>query len=234
MKKNLSFVALLLLGGCTTIPTNYVPETKQISFPEIGVEQTASIGEELVRQGTATTTNGAVTTQENNIRGVVIGPGFYPQIGEDEDYIYSSFSTGVSQNDIGRVTVTGSLFGSNVFPQSIRFAKGKQQTCVVGPGAYGITSSNCDTERAYSFEKRPIVSANNFQQTLIYSGRVGNRIKISYREFSGNTARPAFANEAEYDLAESTTIAYRGATIDVIEADNTSITYKVRSNFNTN
>ena len=221
------------LGGCTTIQTNYVPETRQISFPAIGVERSASIGDELVRQGTATQTNGAVTRRENNIRGMVLSPGFYPQIGEDDKYIYTSFSTGNASGEMGRVTVTGSLFGSNVFPQSNRFAKEKQETCVVGPAAYGIVQSNCDSEHSYNFEKRPTVSSNNFQQTLIYSGRVGDRIKISYREFSGNTARPAFSNEAEYDLSESDIIAYRGARLRVIEADNEKIVYSLISNFNT-
>lgn len=35
---------------------------------------------------------------------------------------------------------------------------------------------------------------NSFQQTLIYNGKVGNKINIGYREFSGDLARPAFAN----------------------------------------
>lgn len=233
MRILLTGASLLFVSACTTIPTNYAPETRQISFPETGTMQTAAIGDELVRQGTATNTNGAVVDQENNIRGMVLSPGFYPQSGEDEKYVYTSFAIGASADGMGRVTRTGGLFGSNIYPQSIRFAKEKQETCAVGPGAYGITSTNCDTERAYRFEKRPILSTNNFQQTLIYSGRVDDRIKISYREFSGSTARPAFSNEAEYDLSESDTIAYRGATLKVISADNQSIQYEVISNFNT-
>ncbi|AWW75862.1 hypothetical protein CD351_05692 [Erythrobacter sp. KY5] len=233
MKVYFATLCMLSIVGCTTIQTNYVPETRQISFPQIGSEQTASIGEEMVKQGTATTTNGAVTNRENNIRGVVLSPGFYPQIGEDENYIYTTFGGAGSPSEFGRVITTGNLFGSNVLPQSIRFAKNKQETCAVGPSTYGITSANCDSEFSYRFEKRPIVSANNFQQTLIYSGRVGNRIRISYREFSGSTARPAFSNEAEYDLSESEFIAYRGARLRVLNANNESITYVVESNFNT-
>jgi hypothetical protein len=72
---------------------------------------------------------------------------------------------------------------------------------------------------------------NSFQQTLIYSGRVGNKINVSYREFSNNTARPAFNNDVEYDLSSSNTIGYKGALIEVIKADNSSITYKLIRNF---
>ncbi|MCV5664960.1 hypothetical protein OFN50_38635, partial [Escherichia coli] len=72
---------------------------------------------------------------------------------------------------------------------------------------------------------------DSFQQTLIYSGKVGNKINISYREFSNDMARPAFNNEAEYDLSESNQIGYKGAVIDVLEADNTKITYRLIRNF---
>lgn len=234
MKYLVMGIAMLATTACTSIRTNYVPETRQISFPELNQIHTTSLGEELVRQGTATTTNGAVLTRENNIRGIRLSPGFYPQIGEDEEYIFTSFNIGNSAAGLGRVTIGGGLFGPGVYPQSIRFAKAEQETCVVGPGAYGITQAFCDTEHSYNFEKRPFLSDNNFQQTLIYSGRVGDRIKISYREFSGSMARAAFANEAEYDLSESDIIAYRGAKIRVVDADNQKITYEVISNFNTN
>ncbi|MCB2082508.1 MAG: hypothetical protein KDD90_00410 [Sphingomonadaceae bacterium] len=222
-----------LLASCASIRNNYVPETQQISFPELNVERSASIGDELVRQGTATTTNGAVLSSENNIKGIVLSPGFYPQSGEDEKYIFTNFGTGITREGIGKVTVGGGLFGAGIYPQSIRFSKEKQETCAVGPGSYGITQAACDTEHSYYFEKRPFLSENNFQQTLIYSGRVGDRIKISYREFSGSMARPAFSNEAEYDLSVSDTIAYRGAELKVLEADNQKIRYLVLSNFNT-
>lgn len=65
----------------------------------------------------------------------------------------------------------------------------------------------------------------------MYSGKVGNKINIAYREFSGGMARGAFSNVAEYDLSESKTIGYQGAQIDVIEATNQLIRYKVISNF---
>ena len=73
---------------------------------------------------------------------------------------------------------------------------------------------------------------NSFQQTLIYSGRVGDKVNIGYREFSSNVARPAFNNDVEYDLSESDTIGYRGAELQILEATNRSITYRVIRNFN--
>ena len=66
---------------------------------------------------------------------------------------------------------------------------------------------------------------------MIYSGRVGDKIKAGYREFSNNLARPAFNNDVEYDLRESSVIGYKGARIEVVEATNEHIKYKVIQNF---
>ncbi|CAD9197495.1 hypothetical protein QAC21B_03669 [Acinetobacter bohemicus] len=76
------------------------------------------------------------------------------------------------------------------------------------------------------------MSEHSFQQTLIYSGKVGNKINISYREFSGSLARPAFNNDVEYDLNQSRQIGYKGALLEIADANNQSITYKVLKNFN--
>ena len=41
-----------------------------------------------------------------------------------------------------------------------------------------------------------------------------------------------FNNEVEYDLGVSDEIAYKGAYLQIMEATNTRIKYKVLSNFN--
>src|SRR3546814_5662642 len=93
------------------------------------------------------------------------------------------------------------------FPQSIRASKDKRETCII---IGGLMRPACDTEVPFDRLRKPAISERDLQQTLIYSGRVGNRIKIGYRESSGNMARPAFSNEAEYDLSQSDEIGYRG------------------------
>lgn len=73
--------------------------------------------------------------------------------------------------------------------------------------------------------------ANHYQQTLLYNGKIGSKITIGYREFSGSLARTAFSNEVAYDLDESNVVGYKGARIEVIKATNTEITYKIISGF---
>jgi hypothetical protein len=90
----------------------------------------------------------------------------------------------------------------------------------------------CQSNIPFERPKRPVLQSDSFQQTLIYSGKVGNKINIGYREFSNNLARPAFNNAVEYDLTDSRIIGYRGARIEVIDATNEFIKYKVIQNFN--
>jgi len=89
----------------------------------------------------------------------------------------------------------------------------------------------CNKEARFYEVRVPVISRASFQQTLLDSGKIGNKINVSYREFSADLARPAFNNEVEYDLLESSVIGYKGAQIEVIEATNQLIRYRVLSNF---
>lgn len=230
----ISFLALIVvaISGCSSVPNNYAPVTKQISEPPINDVHVATLGEQMLRQGTATITQGVYLPQQNNIKGFILSPGFYPKTGEDKGQVFTSFDTRNNGFEVGYVTLEGGLFGQIILPRAIRFERDKQETCVMAPNLYGMVQPVCDTEYPYQFTERPFMSQNDFQQTLIYSGRVGNTIKISYREFSNNMARDAFTNDAEYDLSSSNIIAYKGARLEIIEADNEKIRYKVLSNFN--
>ncbi len=72
---------------------------------------------------------------------------------------------------------------------------------------------------------------NNLKQEFIYNGKVNNAIKFTYREYVNDFARPAFTQDLQYDLNESNIIGFRGLRIEIIEAKNTIIKYKVLSNF---
>ncbi len=69
------------------------------------------------------------------------------------------------------------------------------------------------------------------EQTLLYNGKIGNRITLGYREFSQGLARPAFSNTVDYDLSASNIVGYKGARLEIIEATNTEITYRLLSSF---
>lgn len=72
-------------------------------------------------------------------------------------------------------------------------------------------------------------SVDFVRNELIYSVRSGTTINISYREYRGGLAAPAFYQSLKYDLAESNTIRFQRFVIKVHNADNQSITYTVLS-----
>lgn len=69
---------------------------------------------------------------------------------------------------------------------------------------------------------------------LIYEGVSSDgTLKIVYREYSDNLARPAFFQEVNFALNQNsvTNITFKGAEIEVLEANNNVISYRVKSNF---
>jgi hypothetical protein len=53
-------------------------------------------------------------------------------------------------------------------------------------------------------------------------------VKLLYREFSEDRTRPAFSQEVTSDLKEGTLVDFKGARIEILEATNISIRYKVK------
>ncbi|GGY85425.1 hypothetical protein [Marinobacter zhanjiangensis] len=70
-------------------------------------------------------------------------------------------------------------------------------------------------------------SEDSFRKELVYLGRSGDTIQLSYREFYNNMARPAFSNNIQYDLGDSDVIGFQGARFKVLSATNTFFTYEV-------
>jgi len=79
--------------------------------------------------------------------------------------------------------------------------------------------------------EKVVSSQTNFVQELIYNGRSGDTLKFIYRELSDHMLRAAFSQEVQYDLSQSAEIGFKNVRIEVIEASNTSITYRMLSNF---
>lgn len=67
------------------------------------------------------------------------------------------------------------------------------------------------------------------RKELIYAGRSGTTIEISYREFREGYAAAPFFQNLKYDLMESNIIRFQRFTIEVSHADNKSITFRIIS-----
>ncbi|WP_025094557.1 hypothetical protein [Acinetobacter soli] len=226
--KKLLCAGVIGLGliGCATPSYNYQPQVTNISNPPLNQVATAYVGESLLEQGKAIQADGIRLNQDTSLpkSKYKLTAGTYIKTGENATEEFYSLHKG---KDSGKVLSESVMINPNAF-QSLIINKNTLKASTIGAN---VKSYGWDD---ITFEKTKITinDTNSFQQTLIYNGKVGNKINIGYREFSGDLARTAFTNSVEYDLNESKVIGYKGARLEVISADNQSIKYKVLQNFN--
>lgn len=220
----LLLVSCAVIAGCVSPQSNYRPEVTEISEPPLNETVTAYVGDNLLRQGKFIE-HQAIQLPADISVGLIgsytLRKGYYLKDGDNKN---SSFYV-PSNHQEGGAIVPCALCDP---PKVVQAFPDGGRICVVTV----FNASVCESRQEFRFTKQAVASSDSFQQTLIYSGKVGNKINVSYREFSGNVARPAFSNDVEYDLSESRTIGYKGAQIEVIEATNELLRYKVLRNFN--
>ncbi len=214
----------VLVSACATPTYNYRPPAREVSAPPIGVVSTARVGDVMVEQGRYEELDAIRLTEPVKVGAIgtySFTPGTYAKKGQNKqgEYFNESGLPGSGRVQAGALT--------DPFEAILLKPDG---ATLCGVSVFG--AAVCKDNVALTRTKVPNLTSDAFQQTLIYSGKVGDKINISYREFSGNIARPAFNNDVEYDLKESKTIGYKGALIEILEATNQSIRYIVRQNFN--
>ncbi len=80
----------------------------------------------------------------------------------------------------------------------------------------------------------PTYDVDSFKYQALYQGRIGNKIKISFREFKDDMARPAFTQDIEYELDKNgeAIVGFKGLRIKILKASNMDITYSVIQDYN--
>ncbi|ARR52031.1 hypothetical protein HY78_00430 [Rhizorhabdus wittichii DC-6] len=95
-------------------------------------------------------------------------------------------------------------------------------------GAAGGKDRPLPTPLAYRLQPRTI-KAVRFRSELVFLGVAGGILRVGYREYVNELARPAFSTELTYDMSKSgpTTFRYRTVQVTVFEASNNGIRYRV-------
>jgi len=222
MKKLFATLFLLLTISCVAPRLNYTPETKEYSNPPIGTVNIAYVGDKMLSQGISSLHEGIYVKNKIKVNwAYTILPGYFIKKGEDQESEFF-YPSGDNPGAISKRALADQW-------KCVRITKNTNKICIIT--VFNAVSS-CTESNFFERIKLNTKTSKAFQQTLIYSGFVGNKINISYREFWSDTARPAFNNDVEYDLSTSKTIGYKGARLEIIEVTNEYIKYKVISNFN--
>ena len=109
--------------------------------------------------------------------------------------------------------------------------KGKEYNICYSSAGFKGGCEKGKTEADFDVGPWFVYQPNTFQQSIEYGGRSGAVLKFTYSEFTDNFARQAFTREFQVDLSQGTVAAYKGAIIEIENATNSSITYKVVRNF---
>lgn len=92
-------------------------------------------------------------------------------------------------------------------------------------------SSDCSSvivrqwPQSIPMKETKFIQKGSFRKELVYQGKSGNTIRLLYREFCDEMARPAFYQDLTYDMTETNIIGFREMTIEVIEATNLYIKF---------
>ena len=211
MSKRISVVlasASLFLGGCVTPAYNYIPIDRAVDTPAADSVITAAVGDNLLFQGKLTEHDGVRVDEVVKVgwlRLYTLTPGVYLKVGEKDGqgFYKPDPATGAS--------IVRGFFSD---PPKMLQLDSANRLCVVTV----FNLPECAAGAKFVRGQFEIESADTLQQALIYNGRIGDRIRISYRESSGAPTRTVFSNDAEYDLTASRVIAYKDARVEVVEA----------------
>ena len=124
-----------------------------------------------------------------------------------------------------RKVVDGSL---RPFIVEVSKRDGSSDLCVQGNTSHCVNYQSNEIVRSTEFKS----AMNSLQQSIEYMGRDGDVVKFLYIEFEDGMARSAFNREFVMDLTKGSTLNFKGAVVEIIDATNTSLEYRVEEYFN--
>ena len=213
--KKISLLFLLILLSCGPSKKAIIVEYSESIIPELNKQSQSEIGETLIEKESGFKYDGIKLLNGTKAEKAYV----YREVKAGDIFIKKSEMTEYDLFE-GTDQYFGIAIPKNGGNPSFYFYNGHV--------SFYKTIENLTYEKI----KVPVPEKQYFKQEFIYNGKVGSGIKFIYREFVDNTARPAFTQDLQYDLSEGNIVGFKGLRIEIINASNTKIDYKVLSNFN--
>lgn len=217
----------VLLGACASV-SPLSPSRAAIDSPAIGQTTVAELGGVVVERGQSSRYDGLMLDNEISwfdlfrLRKFVLESGPLVAREADETFVYY-YSEKLSYRDLASgigSPVTGGL--------CIRKDDPHQARAFVVKGVCGVVPDQRPRFTRLSF---PDARAQNLRRELIYGGRSGSSLSFVYRELNDDRPTPTFSMDFRVDLSEGMTFGFRGARIEVVDASNVALTYRVVETF---
>ena len=218
MKYVIFFSFFLTLTGCASQIKVTQPNNFSTISPQINTINEAEIGISLVSKESGYKYKALKLLKSTKIRtGNIL-----KDVNEGEVFINDSYTSKYDLFSAPTPTAYGSTYG-------IALPKSGEKAITFYKNVAGITFSKVNTALEFAEILTPIPKKEYFKQDFIYNGKVGNAIKFTYREYADDLARPAFTQDLQYDLTESSIIGFKGLRLEILSATNIKIQYKVLS-----
>ncbi|WKZ32962.1 MAG: hypothetical protein QY316_00720 [Thermodesulfobacteriota bacterium] len=216
----------VLLSSCAAVTPVFMPlEHKKSTSFQLGEIQEASLGDAMVVEEDIFFYEGMVASDDFQPPAQLGSPA-YPMIPKGSAFkIYGKLQNGTTlyKEPMKLVSRDG------VWSYCLAVNKVNQ--------VYGDTACEIGLIRDWKLPETPfklskVYEKGSFKSELLYNGKSGDTIKVSYREYKDDLARPSFYQDISYDLSESTEIGFKKMKIEVLKATNSSIEYIVKSPMN--
>lgn len=218
---------LTLLTGCVVPPLISQPKSSderirsEFFEPKVGVLAKREVGESLLRRGISSVTRTSVVT--------VL------------DVASSTMDLGHTLNVAAGTTGPLQYRSDNSLPMMCARTNGAIIACLVDTDKDGLFDQSMFASRDKYFPlaapvrykiastERVVEDSADFHVDVLYQGLTKGEVKISFREFKGGLARPAFTQDVSYELEKdgTTIIAFKGMRIKVLKATSMDISYVV-------
>lgn len=210
----LIFLILNFLCSCSSVKLfNVKPDFIEPDY-KIGLTQTKNVGEDMITLVSAISYPAFIATEDFNI----------PPWGNWKILLSSQWIC-YERTENGDYFCSGQLEGSKV-GECCLFIKPSGE--IYGFRACNGGIMNQWKPRAMAKPTKSYKKGAS-KQEIIYNGKSKDTIKLTYREYENDFARPAFFQELSYDFSESKIIGFRGMKIEVVEATNSAITFVIRT-----
>lgn len=211
----------LIVMGCSSNYHRVDPAVTPINTPQEGETATANIGDNILLQATYYTFDAIELRQElsRNFGCHNATAGWYIKTSTDSDFDY--YTPAPKTRNGGHFYIAGGLCLGWV--DAIKRERDTGDLCLRNNSVRDL----CDDDDDFNLTTLELLHLNSIQKSLIYNGMVGNKVLFAYREFSHQSNATHYSNNVEYDLNESNVIGYKGVKIEILEATNRYLRYRV-------
>lgn len=189
-------------------------KSETINVPTIGSESTVTLGESMLSKRT----------------------GFYvdcliPNITFFTNGVRMQLNTPMCANGTNANSFRATAHGGSVHTLVPSDEKRPRRLCIgEGLGIYEACKEPL-LDSDYQIVTNFVSQKNSFQQSIEYLGHTDQVLKFFYAEMIYDSARPSFNRNFEVDLRKSSILTFKGASLEILDYSNSSVTYKVLENF---